>query len=267
MASATKPLGTITRGTTHPNRLRRFDRWIVHRAGPALRATDAPLVVDLGFGASPATTLELSARLRAQVRGDVAVVGTEIDPARVASALPFASDQVAFQLGGFEIATGVAPLVIRAANVLRQYPEPEVTGAWQQMARRLAPGGLLVEGTCDELGRLASWVTVPAGGQQPQTWTMSVDLSRLTRPGDIAARLPKALIHRNVPGQAVHDRLKELDAAWERACALGVFGPRQRWLAAVAAVREAGMPVLAGPARWRLGELTLPWSAVAGEPG
>ena len=25
-----RPLGTITRGTTHPNRLRRVDRWIAH---------------------------------------------------------------------------------------------------------------------------------------------------------------------------------------------------------------------------------------------
>ena len=40
------------------------------------------------------------------------------------------------------------------------------------------------------------------------------------------------------------------------------FGPRQRWMRAVAAVRDAGWPVLDRPARWRLGELTVAWSAV-----
>ena len=38
---------------------------------------------------------------------------------------------------------------------------------------------------------------------------------------------------------------------------------RQRWLAAVAGLKAAGWPVLDGPARWRLGELTVAWDAVA----
>lgn len=263
MATGSKPSGTITRGTTHPNRLRRFDRWIVHRAGQALRSASTPLVVDLGFGSAPTTTLELSHRLRAQVRPDLIVIGSELDPARVAAAHPFASELVTFQRGGFEIATPARPVVIRAANVLRQYPLAEVVAAWAQMSSRLAPGGVLIEGTCDELGRLASWVTLAAGSASPDTWTMSVALAHLARPGEVAARLPKALIHHNIPGQRVHDVLATLDQAWERARPYGVFGARQRWLATVADLRSAGLPVLPGPARWRLGELTLPWSAVS----
>jgi hypothetical protein len=42
-----------------------------------------------------------------------------------------------------------------------------------------------------------------------------------------------------------------------------VFSPQQRWIAAVEALRDAGIPVLGGRTRWRLGELTLPWAAVA----
>ena len=63
----TKPVGTITRGTTGVNRLRRSDRWLTHDELVAgrLRAADDPLVVDLGYGASPWTTLELATRLRA----------------------------------------------------------------------------------------------------------------------------------------------------------------------------------------------------------
>ena len=38
------------------------------------------------------------------------------------------------------------------------------------MCGRLAPGGLLVEGTCDELGRRACWVALDQSG--PLTITL-----------------------------------------------------------------------------------------------
>jgi hypothetical protein len=78
------PLGAITRGTTGHNRLRRSDRWLVHepRVRNALRSSADPLVVDLGYGALPVTTLELAMRLR-WVRSDVRVIGLEIEPDRV----------------------------------------------------------------------------------------------------------------------------------------------------------------------------------------
>jgi len=60
------PIGQLTRGTTGHNRLRRSDRWLVHsrRVRIALQAAADPLVIDLGYGALPVTTLELAARLR-----------------------------------------------------------------------------------------------------------------------------------------------------------------------------------------------------------
>ena len=109
---------------------------------------DDPLVVDLGYGASATTTLELRDRL-ARVRPDVEVVGIEIDPERVRVASAAARDGVSFRLGGFEVPTDRAPAVIRAANVLRQYDEGEVQDAWATLRARLQPGGLLVEGTCN----------------------------------------------------------------------------------------------------------------------
>jgi hypothetical protein len=92
--------------------------------------------------------------------------------------------------------------------------------------------------------------------------TLSLRLAGLVRPGEIAERLPKALIHRNVPGERVHRYLSALDAAWERTVALAPFGVRQRWLATVRALVAEGWPILHTRARWRLGELTVPWSAV-----
>jgi hypothetical protein len=259
-----RPLGAVTRGTTNPNRLRRVDNWIVAHLGGLLRTAQDPLVVDLGYGASPVTPVELRSRL-ATVRPDVRVVGLEIDPGRVAAALGAADPPgLDFRLGGFELA-GLRPLIVRAMNVLRQYDESEVDAAWTVMRHRLAPGGVLVEGTCDELGRLASWVAVHDDG--PRSLTLAATLSTLDTPTTLAERLPKALIHRNVPGEPIHAFLVALDAAWRANAPYSSFGPRQRWRRSVAAVRAAGWPVLDRPSRWRLGEVTVAWEAVAPRPG
>lgn len=129
-----------TRGTTGANRLRRADRWLVHspRVRAALQSDAEPVVVDLGYGRLPVTTLELAARLTT-VRPDVRVVGVEIDPHRVETARADRGDgTVEFRVGGFELA-GLRPILVRAFNVLRQYPEDAVTEAWRAMQSRLAP--------------------------------------------------------------------------------------------------------------------------------
>ncbi|WP_019180203.1 class I SAM-dependent methyltransferase [Microbacterium yannicii] len=276
MGSARAPVvGQITRGTTGTNRLRRVDRWIARHS--ALRRAPDPLVVDLGYGASGVTALELHARL-ARTRPDVEVLGLEIDPARVAradaqltavraGATSFAADaKVSFARGGFEVPVpgGRRPAVVRAMNVLRQYSEDDVGGAWQAMASRLAPGGLLVEGTCDELGRVVTWVAVGENAE-PRTLTISLRLAGMERPSVAAERLPKALIHRNVPGERVHALLAALDLEWERAAAVSPFGPEHRWRTTLEAVEASGWP-LRERARWRLGEVTVPWDAVAPRP-
>ncbi len=264
-----RPVGSITRGTTSPNRLRRVDRWLAGPQAWRLRgAHSAPLVVDLGYGASPVTSVELHDRLR-RVRRDVEVVGIEIDPARVAAAQPLSRrgpSGLSFRLGGFELpldggTQAAAPVLVRAFNVLRQYDESAVEGIWDLLRRRLAPDGLLVDGTCDEIGRVASWVAVDRSG--PVSLSVSLRLAGLGQPSTVAERLPKALIHRNVPGERVHAYLAELDDAWRRSAAYDAYGARQRFVASVRTMRAAGWPVLGPSARWRLGELTVAWPAVA----
>ncbi|MCU1635916.1 MAG: methylase [Cryobacterium sp.] len=263
------PVGTITRGTTNTNRLRRVDRWVAHL--PALRTADDPLVVDLGFGASAVTTLELHQRL-SKVRPDVEVLGLEIDPQRVRRATEqlaliesavAPAARVTFARGGFEVPVpdGRKALVIRALNVLRQYGEAEVAPAWRMMIDRLQPGGVLIDGTCDEIGRTSAWVTVAPAG--PLSLTLSLRLVGLEKPSIVAERLPKILIHRNVPGEPVAELLGELDRHWQYQSALGAYGPTQRWLGTVAGLKADGWPVQEGRARWRLGELTLPWASVS----
>jgi hypothetical protein len=296
-----RPDGEITRGTTSPGRLRRVDRWITGAQQAALRSRERPLIVDLGFGASPVTTLELYKRVRAVVP-DAEVTGLEIDPERVASAcrrlaaLRASGGQLSglsFAVGGFELPVQRQPVLVRAFNVLRQYPEERVWTAWSRLRDGLADGGVLVEGTCDEIGRRAVWVTLPAhpgpahpgparpgavgendsapeGSRHEALITFSARLASLERPSALAERLPKALIHRNVPGEPVYRFLRDFDRAWDSAAPYSAFGLRQRWLAAVTSL-SAAWPVIRRPPqggrrRWRLGEVSLPWAAFAPPP-
>jgi hypothetical protein len=257
-----KPVGVITRGTTNPNRLRRVDRFIASQ--PILKMVDRPIVVDLGFGASPITAIELLERL-SKVNSRTEVVGIEIDRDRVERGLEVARDKLHFTHGGFEVPLppqfNEGATVIRAFNVLRQYDESEVDAAWAQMQSRLAPGGLLIEGTCDEIGRLSCWVTLDATG--PKTLTLSYRLTGLELPSKIAERLPKKLIHRNVEGEGINRFLSALDRAWHSNAGLGAFSPAQRWVATCQMMQDQEWPLLGLKKRWRLGELTLDWQAVA----
>jgi hypothetical protein len=158
-----------------------------------------------------------------------------------------------FAQGGFELA-GSSPAVVRAMNVLRQYDERAVAGAWSAMCAR---GAAVIDGTCDEIGRRACWLLVEDG--QPVSLTLAAHLASLERPSQLAERLPKSLIARNVAGEPVHALLQELDAAWASAAGVGVFGPRQRWMAMAEALRAQGWPVIGRRGRWRLGEITVRW--------
>jgi tRNA G46 methylase TrmB len=95
--AAKKPSGVVTRGTTNPNRLRRVDRFIA--ALDVVRNKNA-VVVDLGFGASPITAVELLQRL-SKVNRQVQVIGVEIDRVRVERAREFSAENLHFVHGGF----------------------------------------------------------------------------------------------------------------------------------------------------------------------
>jgi hypothetical protein len=255
-----KPVGNITRGTTNPNRMRRVDRWLAGPQAWRLRNAADPLVVDLGYGATPATAVELFERLSA-VRRDVRLVGIEIEPERVRDAIPLERPGLAFRVGGFELPVPGRPVLVRAFNVLRQYEEADVSGIWRLVQDRLAPDGLFIDGTCDEIGRRVTWVALDA--DRPLSLSMSVRFGSFELPSDVAERLPKVLIHRNVPGEPVHALMQAMDRAWLECAPLASFGNRQRWQGMCRSLRDAGWPVQDGPSRWRLGELTVDWDAVA----
>lgn len=256
------PVGVPTRGTTGFNRLRKSDRWLV--AQPRIQALlrdavwagRAPVAVDVGYGASHTTTVEWARWLRT-VAPSVQVTGVEIEPSRV---LP-PREGVQFALGGFELA-GMRADVVRAFNVLRQYDVDQVQDAWATMQAGLHPGGVIIEGTCDEIGRRTSWVLLDKAG--PVSLTLAFAPGAVERPSDVAERLPKLLIHNNAPGHRIYEVLRELDAAWDRAAPLAVFGPRVRWRETLSLFFDAtSLPHALTPRR-KLQDcvVTLPWNAV-----
>jgi hypothetical protein len=255
-----KPVGNITRGTTNPNRMRRVDRWLTGPQARRLRMAEDPLVVDLGYGATPATAVELFERLRT-IRPDVRVCGIEIEPERVRAAKELEEPGLSFLVGGFELPVPGRPVLVRAFNVLRQYEEADVERIWRLVQGRLAPGGLFIDGTCDEIGRRVTWIALDS--ERPLSLSMSVRFGSFVLPSEVAERLPKALIHRNVPGERIHGLMAAMDRAWLESAPLAPFGNRQRWHAMCKTLLDGGWPVQDGPSRWRLGELTVGWEAVA----
>jgi hypothetical protein len=123
------------------------------------------------------------------------------------------------------------------------------------MREGLQDKGILLEGTCDEVGRRAAWVTLTRDG--PHSLTLAAAVEHLDRPSSLAERLPKALIHHNVPGSPVHALLREMDRAWDAAAPVGTFGNRQRWAAMCAGLQWEQVK------RRRDGEVTVPWASVA----
>jgi hypothetical protein len=250
------PIGVITRGTTGVNRLRRFDRWCFHhsRVRSLMAHADRPIALDVGYGASHTTTVEWGRWLH-RLRDDAQVTGLEINPDRI---LP-PQGGVTFELGGFELA-GYRPHIVRAFNVLRQYDVEQVDHAWRTVCSRLAPGGVFAEGTCDEIGRRCSWVLLDATG--PRSLTLAWDPWAAHRPSDVAERLPKILIHRNIPGERIHSLLCAADRAWDHAAGWEPFGPRVRWEKARELLVADGWPLALS--RRRTGDclLTVPWDCV-----
>lgn len=251
------PIGVITRGTTGVNRLRRFDRWCFYhpRLRQLIAEAEHPLALDVGYGASHTTTVEWGRWLH-KMRGDAQIIGLEINPERV---LP-AQSGVTFELGGFELA-GHTPHLVRAFNVLRQYDVEQVESAWATVTSRLAPGGVFIEGTCDERGRRCSWILLDASG--PQSLTLAWHPWDVLRPSEVAERLPKVLIHRNVPGERIHLLLEAADRAWDYAAGWEPYGPRIRWEKARAILIDQGWPIEVGRGRSRDCLLSIPWEIIA----
>jgi hypothetical protein len=256
-----KPLGRPTRGKTAPNRLRPTDTFLSLCYSDFLRRLPG-LYVDLGFGETARTTLETAARL-ARFHPDARVLGVEIDPLRVAAAQPFSGARLEFRRGGFNLPLrpGESAAVIRAMNVLRQYPESAYRPAVEQMGQGLCPAGILLEGTSNpEGGRMVFHLyrRCDAGLRSDGL----VFFARWRGPFDprpFQAVLPKDLIHHAEPGGALDRFFGDWEAAARRAFRSSPADPRHQFrLAALSLAADFGYPVDRRAALLRRGFLRLP---------
>lgn len=253
-----QPLGHVTRGKTAAVRLRRLDRFVERTEGPLLarrtgRWSDA-IFVDLGYGRVPQTTLESVAGFRA-LNPDLAVWGIEIEPERVAIAQQWANAQTHFIRGGFEAPARIGrPIrLIRAMNVLRQYPEDAVAGAHDDLLRALMPGGLLVEGTCNPSG---AHMVVNLLGPRPHRLLFSVNLRHpLGSPRDLQPVLPKNFIHRVLPGEPIEEFMAHWEDVWRRTAHTSTFGTRVHFAAAGKVLMQERDDVVRRPGLLRCGYL------------
>lgn len=247
-----RPEGSITRGKTVPNRLRRVDNFVALYDPGLLKRTDEDfahaLFVDLGYGAEATTTLESAQRFR-KLNSKLPVLGVEIDPERVAAALPFADTLTFFRLGGFNLPLlpGEKVRLIRAFNVLRQYEEAEFAPANERLAQYVLPGGLMIEGTSDPYGRI--WVAniirkqLSGSGWDFEALVFSTNFRLGFDPAQFQAVLPKNYIHHVVPGEVIFDFFE----TWKRSAAetisARVWGVRQWFIAAAESLAAKGYNV------------------------
>ena len=222
--------GVITRGKTAQNRLRRVDIFLLLYAAELIKQPTSAFVVDLGYGDEAVTVTEMAQRLRL-LNSRLPILGVEIDPERVERAKPFSDELTQFRLGGFNLplTRGESARIIRAYNVLRQYPEDEVIPAWKTMAESVQPGGLIVEGTSDPYGKIltANLLRVKNDGLWYEGLLFSTNFRWGFSPEIFQPVLPKNFIHRMLPGETIHQFMED----WKRACletvAYRQFGLRQ----------------------------------------
>jgi hypothetical protein len=263
-----KPQGQPTRGKTAANRLRRVDNFVLlYEPSLLTRADDGfagALFVDLGYGQDARTTLESAARFR-RVNSGLGVLGVEIDPERVGAALPYVDGKTFFRLGGFNLPlqAGETVRLVRAFNVLRQYPEADFLPAYERLAGYVLPGGLMIEGTSTPFGQLwaANLVRRKAAGTSDpgsadrlkknclapdwdiEALVFSTNFRMGFDPAEFQTILPKNLIHRVVPGEPIHDFFE----AWKRAAAETIrskaWGNRQWFIAAAEGLAAKGFEI------------------------
>jgi hypothetical protein len=192
------------------------------------------------------------------------VLGVEIDPQRVADAQPYAQEGLGFRLGGFNLplAAGEAASIVRAFNVLRQYEEPEVEKALAALNATLTPGGLILEGTSDPLGRLLTFNLYrkqAEGMLERVALVLAPTLRADFLPRQFQAVLPKNFIHHAEPGGPIDRFFAAWHAAWQQArSALGAAGLRAVFFrSALRLASHYGYAVDQRPALLRRGFLCL----------
>ncbi len=256
--------GHTTRGKTRRGRLAALDRYLIGREAPLLtRAPKDAAVVDVGFGARPWTTLELAAALR-EAGCDAPVLGVEIDPLRVEQARRCMGDAppgVTLREGGFTWWQGSEEArLVRAMNILRQYPPEACAEAHAALGARLIPGGLVLEGTCAPRGEVlvTHLLRREEGGLRREALLFMNDFSQGFAPIMFRDRLPQDLRREALPGGALEALFARWAASWE-ATRAGAATAAEAFARSAEALAQREPGVAPDPALWGMGALLWRW--------
>ncbi len=203
-----------TRGRTAPGRLQALDAYLLDRERALVAA--GGLFVDVGFGDSPATSVETARALGPRWQ----VVGVEREPDRVEAARALAaSEGVELRAGGFELPLRESerPSIIRVKNVLRGYAEPEVAAAHARLGEPLLLRGLLLEGSAERDGSVlcAHLMRRAPEGLFREALLLHTDFSRGFAPLLFRDWLPRDLRRRVRAGEEIHAFLQAWTEAWQ----------------------------------------------------
>ncbi len=214
-----------------------LDAWLVENGRELLDGRGA--IVDVGYGESPVTTLELARAVRS-VTPSLRVVGVD----RTASE----STELELLQGDFATCAALGPTaVVRAMNVLRGYREEQVPAIHQALGAALLEGGLVLEGSSDTDGHVTvvSLLRRRAGALAREALLFHTDFSRGFSPWLFRDWLPRDLRRRAQPGTAIHALLTRWDEGAKGST------PRERFLSSVPGVLEGTAWELEhGFARW-----------------
>ena len=235
---------------TRPGRLAALDAWLVNME-PSWQewqgeGAEVGVFVDLGLGRQPWTTLESAAAL-APLAPSLRVVGVDMDEDCVRAAAAHAGPGLHFRRGGFHLPLlpEERALVVRAMNVLRQYPAAAVPAAHAALGDALLPGGLLLEGSSDRDGGVlvAHLLRQTPQGLHREALLFYTDFSRGFAPILFRDWLPRDLRHRVRPGEPIHTFFATWTAAWERVRGRGLRAPPTAFAASIQEA-AAGLPGL-----------------------
>ena len=244
----------MPRAKTRPGRLAALDRVLLARERTLLTRRGGPfahaVVVDVGLGAMPWTTLELASTLHAAVDPDLQVVGLDVQPDVVQRACDLARDLArsgASPGARFEVADlalpGLVARVVRVLNVLRDYAPADIPAAHARLGAMLIHGGVLLEGSCGPEGEVGVVHSMRRHGDQlvREALWLWTDGSRGSAPILFRDRLPRDLRRSVVPDHPLGRLMHEWMAAHARVPGAGL----QRLDASVRALDRPDLTLLA----------------------
>jgi hypothetical protein len=220
-----------TRGKSRPGRLTWLDD-LLPLLVPEL-ATGPGAVVDLGLGAQAWTTIELGDSLAA-LNPALTLIGADLDPERVATAAAAAPDR-RWLCCGFDLP--IQARLIRAVNLLRQYPVEQVTDAHLRLSRGLVAGGVALVGTTDKTGSRAGLhlLRQTPTGLAREALVLMRDCSQGFAPLALRDHLPRDLRRRVRPGEPIYAFFQDWTRAWE---AVRTPDPRVSFASSVVALQD-----------------------------